>query len=105
MELAFVKGKKNQPFRTKETVTGTISILLALFALFMINVALIVNSSFMPTGIIRNCLIGAMIFGLAGLFTNKRNRTFALWGLAISGFITFFFFFMIGFAWSINPMP
>ncbi|TQR20562.1 hypothetical protein [Psychrobacillus vulpis] len=105
MELAFVKGKKKQTFRTKETVTGTISILLALFALFMINVGLIMKSSFMPTGIIRYCLIGAVILGFAGLLTKKRNRSFAFLGIAISAFIGIFFFCMIGFAWSINPMP
>ncbi|WP_342598149.1 hypothetical protein MHB48_11085 [Psychrobacillus sp. FSL H8-0483] len=105
MELEFVKGKKKHTFRTKQTITGTISTLLALFALFMINVVLIMKSSFMPMEIIKYFLVGATIFGMAGLFTNKGNRTFALLGLAISVFIVVFMFFMIGFAWSINPMP
>jgi hypothetical protein len=105
MELEFVKGKKKQAFRTKETITGTISTLLALFALLIINVGLIMKTTFMPTEIIKSFLVGATIFGVAGLFTKKRNRTFALLGLAISVFIVIFIFFMIGFAWSINPMP
>lgn len=105
MELGIVKGKEKNTFQSKETITGTISVLFALFTLFIINVALIMNSSFMPMGIIRNGILGAMIFGLAGLFTNKRNRKFALLGIAISIFIAVFLFLMIGFAWSINPKP
>ncbi|MEK4486181.1 hypothetical protein MHH81_11405 [Psychrobacillus sp. FSL H8-0484] len=105
MELEFVKGKEKHTFRTKETITGTISTLLALFALFMINLGLIMKSSFMPTEIIKSFLVGATIFGVAGLFTRNGKRTFALLGLAISFFIVVFMFFMIGFAWSINPMP
>ncbi|MBS4189665.1 hypothetical protein KHA94_05495 [Bacillus sp. FJAT-49705] len=106
MELEVKQKKKWQSRREgASTVTGFLSFLLALIALAGLNVSLLLKSDEFPDfSLIKLPIIG-LILGLVGLFTQKRSRLYAAWGIFLCLFLFIFTFLMFGLSWIINPKP
>ncbi len=100
-------NNKNQDKQRKlPTVSGFLSFLISLIALAGVNIVLLVDNDEFPEMVLVNMPIVGLTLGLLGLFTAKRSRLYALWGIGISVFILVFTFLMIGISWvGINPKP
>jgi len=85
---------------------GFISFLLALISLAGINVGLLIKQDVSFRIFTFDLPFLGFFLGVVGLFTEKRSRLFAIWGLSLCIFIFVFTFLMIGLSWAaINPKP
>jgi hypothetical protein len=100
-------GVKKMTKRTRQlpTISGFLSFLIGLIALAGLNGGLILETEAMPEFFIIRLPFLGLILGVIGLFTRKRSKLYAIWGISICIFIYIFIFLMFGLAWSINPKP
>lgn len=86
-------------------LAGILSFVWGLFSLAILNAALLLKTeSFPDFFLVKNPMFG-IIFGVIGLFTRRRPRLYAWWGLGINVFILLFTFLMFMLAWMINAKP
>lgn len=106
MELGFLRKKReNHLTNKKNTITGTISLCLALLAMFLLNIGLVSKTNYFSLDLIFTTTQVSLVFGVIGLITRKNRRTYAIWALSLCLFIFLFSFLMIGLSWMINPKP
>ncbi|MEH7379049.1 hypothetical protein V7138_00995 [Bacillus sp. JJ1533] len=105
MELE-MNNKQNEKQRRLPTISGFLSFLTALIALAGVNITLLIDVDDFPQMFLINLPLVGLLLGLLGLFTSKRSRLYAFWGIGLSLFILIFTFLMIGISWvGINPKP
>jgi hypothetical protein len=105
MELEVKSKKKQYQRKSIPTVTGLLSFIIAIIALSGLNIALIMDYDEFPDFFLIKLPLAGLILGGIGLFTLKRSRLFAFWGIFLCLFLFIFTFMMFGLAWSINPKP
>ncbi|MFS0782612.1 hypothetical protein [Bacillus sp. 1P06AnD] len=104
MELP-LKKKKWRSHSKLPTVTGFLSFLLALIILVAGNIYFLTQSKlFLGLFFSKMPLIG-LLLGIAGLFTKKHSRLYAIWGIGLHAFILVYYVLMIVFQLSINYVP
>ncbi|KRG12584.1 hypothetical protein [Lederbergia galactosidilytica] len=86
-------------------VVGLISFLLGLFSLAGLNAGLILKTDIIPGFLFYQLPFLGLFLGLIGLFTGKRSRLYAFWGIALNAFILVFITMMFILAWMINVKP
>jgi len=97
--------KKKSTFSKLVGLAGILSFVWGLFSLAILNVALLLKTETFPHFfLIKNPMFG-IIFGVIGLFTRRRPRLYAWWGVGINIFILLFTFLMFMLAWTINAKP
>lgn len=97
---------KKRTFSGKfQTVTGLISFLLGLIGLAGLNAGLILKTDMIPGFFFFQLPLLGFILGIVGLFTRKRSRMYAWWGMALNAFIFVFITLMFILAWTINAKP
>ncbi|WP_042349198.1 hypothetical protein [Bacillus massiliigorillae] len=101
MELKW-KPKKN---RRLPTITGFLSFLLGLLALAVLNVVFMTQAENLPDFFLIHLPVIGIVLGIAGLFTIKHSRFFAIWGISIHVFVLLYLFIMFGLAYTVNPTP
>lgn len=84
---------------------GFISFLIGLFALAGLNTALLLKIDEFPDFILFRLPLFGLVLGGIGLFTRKKSRLFAWWGIGLNIFMYVFLFLMIIFSLSINYKP
>lgn len=98
--------KKKRPNRKKiHTITGFISFLSGLIALAGYNATMLLKTEDFPEFFLLQLPVLGLFFGVVGLFTRRRSRLYAWWGIGLNLFMLVFTFMMFGLAWSINPKP
>lgn len=102
MELGI---KKKGGGRRLPTISGFLSFLIALISLAGLNVALLIKNSGFPGVFIIQLPILGFFLGVTGLFTWRRSRLFAIWGLSLCIFLLIFTFLMVISSLSINYKP
>lgn len=102
MELGI---KKKAGGRRLPTISGFLSFLIALISLAGLNVALLIKNSVFPGVFIIQLPILGFFLGVIGLFTRRRSRLFAIWGLSLCIFLLIFTFLMVISSLSINYKP
>ncbi|WP_163102471.1 hypothetical protein [Peribacillus alkalitolerans] len=106
MELGIKsKSKMYQRNRVLPTLTGFISFVLGLISMAALNATLILETETFPSLFLGVIPFLGFVFGIVGLFTQKRSRLYAGWGICLNLFIFVFIFFMFVLAWSINAKP
>jgi len=101
MEL---KIKKNR--RSFQPLAGFFSFLIALVALAGLNASLLFERDVFPDFFIIKLPIIGLAIGFIGLWTKRRSKMYAYWGISLNVFILIFTFLMIGISWTlINPKP
>ncbi|WP_374721136.1 hypothetical protein [Peribacillus tepidiphilus] len=103
MELGVKKKIKRDG--TLQTWTGFLSFVVGLIALAGLNAALLLETEAFPETVLVQLPLIGLFLGIVGLFTRKRSRLYAWWGIGICVFLFVFTFMMFGLAWSINPKP
>lgn len=103
MELGVKKKIKRDG--TLQTWTGFLSFVIGLIALAGLNAALLLETKAFPETVLVQLPLIGLFLGIVGLFTRKRSRLCAWWGIGICVFLFVFTFMMFGLAWSINPKP
>ncbi len=106
MELGIKKKQKNKNKKTLHTpLTGFISFLIALISLAGLNIALLIKTDTFPGIFLYQLPFLGLFLGGFGLFTVRRSRFYAWWGIGLNAFILIFTFMMFLLAWTINPKP
>jgi hypothetical protein len=101
MELEMKKNRQNK----FHTITGFISFLLGLIALAGLNTGLLLKTEDFPEFFLIQTPMFGLLIGAIGLFTKRRSRMYAWWGIGINLFILLFTAMMFILAWSINAKP
>jgi hypothetical protein len=102
MELGIKKKNKSNRL---PTISGFLSFVIALIALAGLNVALLIKEKVFPGVFIIQLPILGFFLGVIGLFTRRRSRLYAIWGLSLSLFLLIFTFLMVISSLSINYKP
>ncbi|MBS4215312.1 MULTISPECIES: hypothetical protein [Neobacillus] len=97
--------KKKRGDRRLPTISGFLSFLVALISLAGLNVALLIKEKVFPGVFIIQLPIVGFFLGVIGLFTLKRSRLYAIWGLSLNIFLLIFTLLMIISSLGINYKP
>ncbi|CAH2715942.1 hypothetical protein BACCIP111895_03126 [Neobacillus rhizosphaerae] len=102
MELGIKKKAKH---KSLPTISGFLSFLIALISLAGLNVALLIKEKVFPGIFIYQLPMLSIFLGIIGLFTRKRSRLYAIWGISLSIFLFIFTLLMVVSSLSINYKP
>ncbi|MCM3570673.1 hypothetical protein [Neobacillus mesonae] len=102
MELGI---KKKHRSNRLQTISGFLSFVIGLISLAGLNVALLMKEKVFPGMFIIQLPMLGFVLGMIGLFTRRRSRLHAVWGLSISLFLFIFTFLMIISSLGINYKP
>jgi hypothetical protein len=103
MELGI---KLNGIYNSLPKIFGFLSFLIALIALAGLNVSLLLlKQQGFPSVFLIQLPMVSFFLGIIGLFTQKRSRLFAIWGLSLSVFLFIFTFLMVVLSLGINYKP